>query len=1386
MKKKRWLAAAMAILLAVSGMENGEAVLAKEADVERVFWEDFEQENALDGWNITNKTSQTVVELQERNENHVLYVNQNIDTLAQKNLEILHEMEPQTGDLVLSFQVVAEKLTKGAFYLPTFYSGSQRLMEIAFNYSGTLSYKPADGELQYVDGFQYEAMRWYQIQQVYHVDTKTLDLYVDGELIFEGQAVKTGENENALEINRIAMSSYRKNDGAWFVDDISVTQGSSRPSMDVLPDLEETTEESTEAETEEKTDHSEETESIQETETSPESGEETLYEENFSGDTGLDASWSIANRGTAQIAVEHHGENDVLVVKQDGNEKSMTLRRQLGETDTGMLYFSYSVAAANDSSGSVYLPTFFGNGKEIVKLQMAGSSSLGGMFKYQPTGQAAKDLGVAFVPMQWYTIQLIYDTKQGTYDLWIDDKQVLDDEPAYQVEIPDQIGFGIYKDTSNTYYLDNWTVTTQAHEPIVPEELPKDSGESDEEEITYEEDFSNVEEGKLPAGWSVSNVEGKTEVAVAKEEENAVLKISHPAVQSVSMTAKKPLAGSASKGVLRYMVKAEDTNGSLYLPTFYSDTKQLAKLTMNSGKFQYDKDGAWKDIIEFESGRWYEIEIVMDQDAGVYDLYLDGKLILKKEEVDAQGSINRVGFGVYKNTVNTYYLDDISISNYVEAQSASLAEDTYVVGKGKEIQIGLSMEPADASNRTAQWESEDESIVSVNELGVITGVEEGTCTITAISDATGEKMSAQVTVQNKKAEEIVVSSQVVSVKEGSYIFIEANVMPEDANNQEICFVSENESIASIDGYGEIHGVSEGTTTIWAMAEEDNTVRTAIEVTVEARGIMEELYVSPSGNDASDGLSPQNAVQTLPRVQELVRSRNQDMTGDIVVHLAFGYYNLSQTFALTEADSGTNGYFVRFEGPETGEVQIGGMRSITGWREYENGIYVADAPGLETRQLFVDQVRATRARSEGGLKSAVQWKNGTEYVGFYSENTEFLSYRHPQDIEFVFQEQWTNSRCQVAKVEEAEDGRVAITMDQPGWTYCADKGLTSATTPIYYENALELLDEPGEWYLDTEEGKIYYMPRPWEQMDQVQVTAPVLEELVTVMGSDYDHMVRNISFRNITFADTTWNRPSSSNGHADSQNNHIREHGISDYLADAAVTVKRANTILFSDCTFTRLGIIGLKMVEGVQNSTIQGNRFFDISGDAICIGDPYTNVVDNYNPSDLRKMMKNNDVLNNYIHDIGVDYQSSAAISVGFADYMDMKYNEIFNIPYSGFHIGYGWAKRFENVQRNMHIEHNFIHDLMGDGIYDGGAFYTIGNSGGTAENPNTVMYNYVRNQMDLNAPLYSDEGTTYWDFAHNVIDLTETEKWHNNSDPRFMLVYVTTIEHLHVFMITM
>ena len=282
------------------------------------------------------------------------------------------------------------------------------------------------------------------------------------------------------------------------------------------------------------------------------------------------------------------------------------------------------------------------------------------------------------------------------------------------------------------------------------------------------------------------------------------------------------------------------------------------------------------------------------------------------------------------------------------------------------------------------------------------------------------------------------------------------------------------------------------------------------------------------------------------------------------------------------------------------------------------------------------------------------------------------------------------------------------------------------------------------------------------MSQVEISAAVVEDLIWVEGSDYDNMVQNIQFEGITFADTTWNRPTEVEHHSAYQNNHITNekdkngNQIPDYLPDAAVTVKRANTVNFVGCTFTRMGIMGLKMVDGVQNSRIVGNKFYDISGNAIAIGEPIWTNKDYTNPKDIRKLMKNCDILNNYIHHTGVDYQSSAAISVAWAADLDISYNEVFDTPYSGTHIGYGWQNVFTNVLTNLKMEHNFFHDILVGDTNDGGAFYFNGMSGGNENNWNLISENYIRNTLHGEASFYNDAGSTYYEYSNNVIDESE------------------------------
>ncbi|MCF0215277.1 MAG: DUF1565 domain-containing protein, partial [Fibrobacteraceae bacterium] len=73
------------------------------------------------------------------------------------------------------------------------------------------------------------------------------------------------------------------------------------------------------------------------------------------------------------------------------------------------------------------------------------------------------------------------------------------------------------------------------------------------------------------------------------------------------------------------------------------------------------------------------------------------------------------------------------------------------------------------------------------------------------------------------------------------------------------------------------------------------------VTVFAAG-KTTFYVSPAGSDANDG-SKDKPFKTLTQAQKAVRAVNKDMTGDVIVYLREGTYQLTSTFKLTNADGG---------------------------------------------------------------------------------------------------------------------------------------------------------------------------------------------------------------------------------------------------------------------------------------------------------------------------------------------------------------------------------------------------------------------------------------------------------------------------------------------------
>lgn len=175
-----------------------------------------------------------------------------------------------------------------------------------------------------------------------------------------------------------------------------------------------------------------------------------------------------------------------------------------------------------------------------------------------------------------------------------------------------------------------------------------------------------------------------------------------------------------------------------------------------------------------------------------------------------------------------------------------------------------------------------------------------------------------------------------------------------------------------------------------------------ETGTDSTEVMCEFFVSSDGNDSNDGLSPENPFATLERAQSAIREINGDMTGDIIVNLADGTWELSKTISFGKADSGTNGYNVIYAAADgASPVLSGGQKLDTDWeidKTLKNGniIYKTRLDrDSKLRALYVNGERRYMASTGSAIEAKGSWGSYTigssiesddfEWVSVYSEN-----------------------------------------------------------------------------------------------------------------------------------------------------------------------------------------------------------------------------------------------------------------------------------------------------------------------------------------------------------------------------------------------------------------
>ena len=170
--------------------------------------------------------------------------------------------------------------------------------------------------------------------------------------------------------------------------------------------------------------------------------------------------------------------------------------------------------------------------------------------------------------------------------------------------------------------------------------------------------------------------------------------------------------------------------------------------------------------------------------------------------VDLYGKVTAISAGTATITATTNYWTTATCQvtvNPMLATSISLNQTSMTLPVGSTQQLTATVLPAGASDKTVTWSSSDESIVTVDANGNVTGVGTGYATITATTnDGSNLSASCAMTVTGVSATAIQLSKDEVEMYDGQSVRLTATVLPAGAS-QRVTWSSSDTSVARVVG-----------------------------------------------------------------------------------------------------------------------------------------------------------------------------------------------------------------------------------------------------------------------------------------------------------------------------------------------------------------------------------------------------------------------------------------------------------------------------------------------------------------------------------------------------------------------------------------------------------
>ena len=555
----------------------------------------------------------------------------------------------------------------------------------------------------------------------------------------------------------------------------------------------------------------------------------------------------------------------------------------------------------------------------------------------------------------------------------------------------------------------------------------------------------------------------------------------------------------------------------------------------------------------------------------------------------------------------------------------------------------------------------------------------------------------------------------------------------------------------------------------------------------------ELYVSPCGNDSWSGFLPEpNEERTdgplatmagaRDRVRTIVRpplSMKQPWSVDavswpITVWLREGHYPVTEPILFGPEDSAP----VRYAAYKDETPVIDGGVRVSDWKiEEVNGreCWVAELPEVaagewDFRQLFVDGERRLRTRlpKEGvywmedvpGLKLPTRWGPG-KCESFICAEGDVQAWKNIRAVEVVALHWWIEERFPVVSFDP--DSRL-VKLGRTSRAPLADDR-NQRYARYYVENVFEALAEPGQWYLDRPEGKLYYLPKPGEDPETTEVFAPRALQLIEIIGEpETNRFVEYLHFQGLTFQHTDWRHPGEDEaadtlGVATSDTRRRYGRGEDAAASQAACDVpgviylEGARCCIFEDCSIRNVGWYGIEIADGCTSNTVVGNNIYDLGAGGVKLNGTFAQ-------GERCRQTGLNRVTDNNIQSGGRVFHSAIGVLSMHSYGNIIAHNHIHDFFYTGISCGWIWGYA-ESVSRDNLIEKNHIHQIGQGMLSDMGGVYLLGVQPGTV-----VRGNLIHDIEKANYGgwcLYTDEGSSHIVLKDNVCYDTNSEIFHQH-----------------------